>query len=128
MTLIAALHVGPIQFETPVWLWLIPILGALTVWMARKSLSGLGGATRWVSLAVRLLVIALLAAALAEPSWRKESKAVAVTMVLDASESIPTAAQHQAIKFVETAIQSKRPEDEVGLVTAAKDAYVLRRK
>lgn len=124
MTLIAALHVGPIQFETPVWLWLIPILGALTVWMARKSLSGLGGATRWVSLAVRLLVIALLAAALAEPSWRKESKAVAVTMVLDASESIPTAAQHQAIKFVETAIQSKRPEDEVGLVTAAKDAYV----
>jgi uncharacterized membrane protein len=124
MMMLAALHVGPVQFDMPVWLWLIPLLGGASVWMARKSLSGLGGVTRWVSLAVRLIVIALLAGAMAEPSWRKESKAVAVTMVLDTSESVPTAIQQEARKFMETAIQGKKPDDEVGLVTAAKNAYV----
>jgi len=121
---LAAVHLGPLHFDVPVWLLLIPILGAASIWMARKSLSGLGGTTRWVALVVRLLVIVLLAGAMAEPSWRKESKGVAVMMVLDASESVPPQVQTDARRFVETAIKDKKPEDMVGLVTAAKDAYV----
>lgn len=124
MTTLAALHVGLLQFDQPVWLWLIPILGLLSVFMARKSLSGLGTVTRWVSLLLRLIVIALLAGAMSEPQWRKETRAVAVTMVLDTSESVPTQAQNDARKFMEAAISKKKIDDEAGLVTAAKDAYV----
>src|SRR5688500_2251545 len=64
---LASVTIGPIQFDTPIWLWLIPIGWALSLWIGRRSLSGLGTATRRVALAVRLLVILLLAAAMAEP-------------------------------------------------------------
>ena len=124
MTTLAAIHVGLIHFALPVWLLLIPICGILSVIMARKSLSGLGGSTRWIALFVRLIVITLLAGALADPSWRKESKSVSVTMVLDSSESVPSQIQKDAQKFVEAAIKEKKPDDQVGLITAAKDAFV----
>jgi uncharacterized membrane protein len=122
---LASVHIGPIQFETPVWLLLIPVCWALALLIGRKSLSGGGTVTRWVSLAIRLIVIALLAGTMAEPQWRKESKDVAMTLVLDASESVPSALQTNVKAFVQTAInQIKKPDDRVGEVTAAKDAFV----
>jgi uncharacterized membrane protein len=108
-----------------VWLLLVPPLWALTLWLGRKSLAGGGTVTRWVSLAVRLLVILILAGAMAEPQWRKESKDVAVTLILDASESVSSAFQTDVKNFVRTAATSlKRPDDRLGEVTAAKDAFV----
>ena len=41
---LAAWVVGPVQFESPVWLLGIPILGVITWLIGRKSLAGLGGA------------------------------------------------------------------------------------
>ena len=70
---LASLVVGPIEFEQPMWLWLIPILGVLTILLARKSISGLGASSRILAVLVRLIVITLLAGAIAEPLWRKES-------------------------------------------------------
>jgi uncharacterized membrane protein len=125
MTTLAALHVGPIQFDTPIWLVLIPVFFALSLFIARKSLSGMGTVTRWMALAIRLIVIALLVGAMADPQWRKESKDVAVTLILDASESVPRQLQADARKFVETAATTvKKPDDMLGLVTAAREAYV----
>ncbi len=126
MTLtLASVHVGPIQFDTPVWLILIPVCWALTLLIARKSLAGGGTVTRWVSLAVRLIVIVLIAGAMAEPQWRKESKDVAVTLVLDASESVPAALQAEVKAFATAAVTTgKKPDDMLGMVTAAKDAFV----
>src|SRR5262249_39084512 len=57
---LASIHLGPIQFDTPVWLLLIPVLWGLALLIGRKSLSGGGTVTRWVALAIRLIVIALL--------------------------------------------------------------------
>lgn len=124
MTL-ASIHVGPIQFDTPVWLLLIPVLWGLALLIGRKSLSGGGTVTRWVALAIRLIVIALLVGTMAEPQWRKESKDVAVTLILDASESVPSALQTEVKSFVQTAAnQAKKPDDRLGEVTVAKDAFV----
>lgn len=124
MTL-AVLHVGPVQFDAPIWLLLIPILSALSVLMARRSLSGLGSVTRWVALGVRIIVICLLAGSMAEPQWRRESKDVAVTVVVDASESIPTQVQKQLDSYIERAAEaSEKKDDRLGVVTAAKEAFV----
>jgi len=120
-----SLHIGPFHFEQPLWLALIPVLGGLAVLMARKSISGLGSATRWSALAIRLIVIALLSAALAEPSWRRESRDVAVTVVLDASESVPTLKQAEVTEFMARAsAASERKDDRMGVVTAGREAIV----
>lgn len=126
MVMLSSITLGPVQFDAPVWLWLLPLLVGLAVLTAMgKSLSGLGSVTRWVALAVRLLVIALLVGALAEPSWRRESKDVSVTVVLDASQSVPAQLQADLDRYVKEAVEgTKRSEDLLGLVTAGRDAYV----
>src|SRR5690606_30479212 len=122
---LASIRVGPIEFATPVWLWLIPIGWALAVWIGRKSLSGLATNTRRVALVVRLIVIALFAAAMAEPQWRRESEGVAVTAILDYSRSVPPELQKRATAFVERA-REENPDAEarLGVITAAQSAYV----
>src|ERR1043165_1675915 len=122
---LGSLSVGPIQFETPVWLWLIPIGWAVCIWFARSSLSGLGTLTRRVALGVRLFVIVLIAAAMAEPQWRKVSKDTAVTFVLDVSKSIPLQWQKDEEAYVEKSRQANdKPNDQLGVVTVGADAYV----
>ena len=62
---LAELVAGPVQFDVPRWLLLIPILGVLAWAIGRKSLAGLGPTTRWLALGARLLVIVAIAGALA---------------------------------------------------------------
>jgi uncharacterized membrane protein len=125
MTLLAAVNVGPIQFDTPIWLWLIPIGWALCIWFARASLSGLGTVTRRVALVVRLIVIVLIAGAMAEPQWRKVSKDVAVTFVLDSSKSIPLNMQKLSEIYVDDSRKANpKPNDQLGVITVGADAYV----
>jgi uncharacterized membrane protein len=124
MTL-ASIVVGPMQFDEPVWLIGIPVLSLLAWWMGRRSLSGLGPVTRWCALGVRLLVIAMLLCVLAEPQWRREAKDVAVTVVVDSSDSIPTVRQQELEAFIAESVRAQEGrEDRLGVVTTAKDAYV----
>jgi len=116
--------VGPLQFDSPHWLLLIPILGLIAWWMARRNLSGLSRKMRLVSLGVRIGVIILLSAALAEPRWRTEGDAVAVTVVMDVSDSMPRDSLDAARAYVGRSLEEKRPEDQLGVVTAAGDAFV----
>lgn len=123
---LAALTVGPVQFDNPRLLWLLPILAVLTFLIARKSLSGLGNITRWVAFGARVLVLALVVGALAEPSWRKVSDSVAVTVLLDVSDSIPTSELKRAEQYLQDAVAaSKRGKgDQLGVLTLARDPYV----
>lgn len=122
---LAALQVGPIQFDTPIWLALIPLLWAAAAWMGRRSLAGLGSVTRWIALAVRFIVIALLAGAAAEPEWRNEAKDVSVTVILDSSQSVPLQSQQTVEQYVEAAkAGNKNKNDRLGVVTVGKDAFV----
>ena len=122
---LASLQAGPIEFTSPVFLWLLPILGVLALWIGRKNLSGLGSASRVTAMIIRLLVITLLVAALAEPRWRDESEDVAVTAVLDVSRSVPTASQRIAEDWLaDAAEEHKRPNDSLGVISVAEDALV----
>lgn len=124
VAILASLVVGPLQLDRPVWLWLIPALAVLVVWIGRSSLAGLGSTTRWLALGTRLIVIALLTVVLAEPSLRRTANDVAVTVVLDASDSINLSLQSAADRFIEQATASRQPGDRLGLLTVASDAYV----
>ena len=61
--LLASLNLGPIEFLSPMWLLLIPILVGLSLWISRRSLSGLGRSTRVAALIIRAVVICLLTGA-----------------------------------------------------------------
>ncbi len=125
MTLLAAVNVGPIQFDNPIWLWLIPIGWAFCFWFGRSSLSGLGTLTRRIALVVRLIVLVLIAGAMAEPQWRKVSKDVAVTFILDSSKSIPLNMQKESETYVDASRKANpKPTDQLGVVTVGSEAYV----
>ncbi|MCA9288813.1 MAG: VWA domain-containing protein, partial [Phycisphaerales bacterium] len=122
---VASVTLGPIQLDRPEWLLLLPVTLGWALWAGRKSLAGLGGASRAVALAVRVVVTLLLVVVLAEPSWRDEAEDVAVTMVLDASRSMPQEAQSRAREWVaQAAARHQRASDRLGTVTAARNAYV----
>lgn len=122
---LASLIVGPVQFDEPRWLILVPILWVIILWIGRSSLSGLGTITRRVALVIRLLVIALFVAAMAEPQIRDISKDVAVTFVVDTSKSIPPPLQTYADERVAAiAAANMKEDDRLGVVTVAVDAFV----
>lgn len=124
-TLLASITVGPVQFDAPNWLVLAPVLWVLTLVIAQKNLSGLGTVTRWAAVIIRLLVVALIVVAMAEPQWRKEARDVSVTVVLDASESVPKSKQIEAEQFIKDALaRQERRDDRLGIITSAKSSFV----
>lgn len=121
---LASLSIGPIEFALESYLILIPVLGLVTIFIARKSISGLGKGSRVAALIIRLLAIALIVGALAEPSLRKTSDDVGVTVVIDASRSIPVGAQNQIDSYILSAQDdSRKADDRLGIITAAENAY-----
>lgn len=125
LTTLGSLSVGPVQFDTPVWLIGVPILWLAVILLARRSLSGLGPVTRWTALLTRLVVVALVLGAMAEPQWRRRAKDVSVQVVLDTSESVPSSKQQQAEAFVRGALERhEEREDRLGVITSAKSSFV----
>jgi len=122
---LGALVLGPVQFDRPVWLWLLPALVLLTWLIGRKSLSGLGKPTKWTALAVRVLVLALVVGALARPHRREVSENVATIFVLDESRSIPSAEKRAMERYANEAwTETRKPGDQLGTLTVAEQAYV----
>lgn len=122
---LASVRVGPVQFDQPHWLILLPILLAGVIWIGRKSLSGLAGFSKIAALIVRVLVVTLLVCTMADPQWRRESKDVAVTAILDSSLSVPTQLQGRVADFFEAAAKNREREtDRLGVVTVGRDALV----
>ncbi|MBX3358305.1 MAG: VWA domain-containing protein [Phycisphaeraceae bacterium] len=118
-------HLGPIQFDQPIWLLIAIPMWALAIWIGRSSLSGMGTASRRVALVVRLLVILLLLGAVARPQWRQEADTVVVSVVLDQSKSVPLALQSRAKAYLEeAAAASAQKGDQQAAVTVAREAYV----
>lgn len=133
-----AFHIGPIQFDQPVWLALVPICFALVIWIGRQTLSGMGTTSRRVALVVRLIVITLLVGAIARPYWRKESKTVNVVVIRDTSDSVKRPVQpppgstgnatsdliQEARQYVREAARTAKTDDLISIVTAARRSYV----
>lgn len=76
-----------LQIESPLWLWLLVPAGVVIVllsgWFAVMS-----GVRRWVSVGLRLLLLALIALTLSQASRVTRSDRVAVVAVVDQSESV----------------------------------------
>lgn len=122
---LASLTVGPIEFGQPMMLVLLALTVPLTIFIARKSLAGLGRSSKVAALVIRILALVLVIGSLARPAYRDEATDVAVTVINDVSRSIPTSVQPRVDSFVELAQEgSREPNDRLGVITAARDPIV----
>ncbi len=112
-------------FGTPWWLLLLMLL-PLTWWMAQRSLAGLSGRRRIVSIVLRSLVLLLLVFSLAEFRILKRNERLAVVFVVDRSESIPAEKREAARQYIleEAEKRSRIHEDLVGVVAFGKMAGI----
>lgn len=127
---IGSVSVGPVAFDRPKFLLLIPVLVLAAVFIGRKNLSGLATVTRKAALVVRCIVLAMLVCVLARPSLQEKAERVAVTGIVDVSRSISPQLQDDAIRWIENNISlnkgrnGSRPDDQFAALTAAVDSFV----
>ena len=109
------MQIGPIEFGQPMMLVLLAVCVPLSIFIARKSLAGLGKSSRVAALVIRIVALVLVVSALARPSYRDEATAVSVTVINDVSRSIPSSVQPRVDSFVELAQEgSREPDDKLG--------------
>ncbi len=122
---LGAMQVGPIEFGQPMMLVLLALTVPLTIFIARKSLAGLGKSSKVAALVIRIVALLLVVSALARPSYRDEATDVAVTVINDVSRSIPSSVQPRVDSFVDLAQEgSREPDDRLGVITAARHPIV----
>ncbi|MCB9713308.1 MAG: VWA domain-containing protein [Myxococcales bacterium] len=111
-------------FYAPQWLWLIPALLPLLLWDSIRSWGTTRVSRRIVSAVVRLLILAALATALADPRWHRNDRVAHVIMVVDRSASIPDDALAGAMARIDE-LRAELGEDvRVGLVVFDDDPEV----
>lgn len=125
LSTLASMTVGPVQFDSPVFLVLLPFVIGAALWIARRNLSGLSSTSRKVAIGVRLLLLTLIVLVLSEPQTRKTSEDVSVTAIVDVSRSIPGPLLTQMDAFIAGATQEhKRSGDRLGVLTVGRQARV----
>lgn len=115
-----------IEFERPGWLMLV-LLAVPAYVLARRSIGGLSPLKTHVVFALRAIVIALLAMALARPSWMQRGEGLTVMLLVDRSRSVPYELQGLVEEYLRAAIRVDRGrQDRLGIITFARDATITK--
>lgn len=114
----------PLQFERPGWLLLLLLLIPV-VWLARMSWSAVSPAKAWGSLALRVLVVLLLAAALSQPTLVKRGEGLTLLVLADRSDSIPLPLRQRSDAWAQSLIEAKEKDDRVGTIVFGRDVQIL---
>jgi uncharacterized membrane protein len=118
------------QFEQPWWL-LTGLLAAPAAWLALRSLKPLGPLRRGVAIALRAIVLLLLAGMLGRPAVTQTHDRLTVLLVVDRSRSVPEAywsADDPAAvpAWLTRALKHKPPGDQVAVIDVAEMAHIAR--
>ncbi len=114
-----------ISFSNP---WGLLLLAALPLfwWIARDGLRYMRPLRRWLTLSLRLLLVALLVVSFAGIQAVQAVNNLAVVFLLDRSDSLPAAAQAQQLVFLNRAMAQLSPADRAAVVVFAQEAMVER--
>jgi uncharacterized membrane protein/Mg-chelatase subunit ChlD len=115
----------PLDFGSP-WFLLGLLLVPLVTWWARRSLAGISGSRRVVSIVLRTIVVLLIVLALAELRILQRNDRLAVIFLLDRSESIPGEQKVAALEYTieAAATRDEIKEDLVGVIAFGKVAGI----
>src|SRR5262245_50122188 len=126
----------PLRLEYLTW-WqaamIFVVLSLPIVWLAVRSLAGLGPVRRWVALGARLLVLLVVILTLGGARWQRENKVVEVMVLRDISDSVSNVRnypgktlQASIEKYLTDASDSKlkQPDDRIGLISFHSSALI----
>ena len=112
------------QFTHPLHLLaLLPAL-AWVVWLALKSDVQIGAGRRWLAFLLRVVIVSAVILALAGLQWRKKVEGMNVFYLLDRSDSIPSAQQEGARRYVNESAALKEHNDTAGVLVFGTDAMI----
>lgn len=113
-----------LEFDSPGWLGLLALLPVVAL-LSYRSLAGLGRLRRWLALALRLAVLSLVIAALAEVQWVRVSDRLTVIYLVDQSLSIPPERRAGLRRYVNEAIaRHRQQQDRAGVIVFGREAAV----
>ncbi len=96
------------------WIW----------WLAVANRGGMGSGRAEASVFLRLCLVGLCVAALAEPRSVRERDVTSVVFALDVSDSVGRGVESQALELFSGAVSKKPINDEAGLVVFGRNAQV----
>ncbi|MFO0963049.1 MAG: VWA domain-containing protein [Phycisphaerales bacterium] len=111
-------------FDAP-WALLTLLLAVPIIWIGWRGAVTTGRVHTAGAIALRLLVLALVALALARPSMLWRSDATAVIVAADMSASVPAATRDRAIDALHAALAGRDPRDRVGAIAFAATPEIL---
>jgi len=125
-----------LHLEQPWWLVAVLITVPI-VYLARRSLQSLGGVRRVLAVALRVLVVLVLAAVLARPAITRTHDKLTLLAVIDRSQSIPpeywegpedaNAARFLTVnEYLTRALAGKPAGDRLGVIDVAELADITR--
>jgi len=115
-----------LAFDRPWFLALLALLPVLWI-LGSRSLAALGRWRRWLALALRSLVFALLVLALADAQYQRRSDGLTVVYLLDQSLSIPAQQRQDMLQYVRASIDQHRNDargDRFAVIVFGRDAEV----
>jgi Mg-chelatase subunit ChlD len=115
-----------ITFDRPLLLLLLPVCIAFVYALWRTSRVYMPPLRRRLSLGLRLAIVAVLLAVLAEPRVQLQANDLAVAFLLDRSDSVTPSMQADEERWLAAALQRKAPQDEAALVSFGREADVER--
>src|SRR3989454_1201757 len=112
------------QLTHPLYLLLLIPALAWVLWFALKSDVQVSAWRRWMALAIRAIVLALLVLAIAGLQWLRPLEGMNVFFVLDRSDSIPSPQQDFARDYVNKASKQKKNVDKTGVIVFGNEASI----
>ncbi len=119
------MNLPSISFEHPLLLWLLVLAVPIVVLVPRGRLAGTARALSAAVIVMRLLVVGLLVAGLAEPSARRTGQARAVVFALDVSDSQTPEQRLWARAWMQRAVRSLPPGSQWQAIEFGEYAKVL---
>ena len=115
-----------LTFDRPLLLLLIPVCFAIVYALWRTSRIYMPPVRRRISLGLRLALVTLLVAMLAEPALQLPANDVAVAFLLDRSDSITPSMQGQQEQWLADALQHKSLQDQAAVISFGGEPVVDR--
>jgi len=113
----------PISFEQPVWLWLV-LLAPVVAVVSWKTMRALEPARRILAIALRAIVLTLVAFCLAGIQYVKSSDKLTVFFLMDRSDSVKGLQETQETYLHDVGETIKNSEDRVGMIDFARGAFL----
>jgi Mg-chelatase subunit ChlD len=115
-----------LTFDRPLLLLLLPVCLAIVVVLWRTSRVYMPPLRRRISLALRVMIVGLLVAVLAEPRVQLPANDLAVAFLLDRSDSVTPTMQQDEERWLADALSHKGQQDQAAVIAFGGEPVVDR--